>query len=149
MIRRPPRSTRTDTLFPTRRSSDLTREAGRQKITEYKARHLMIRRSEVVAFNQAKAKLEALRERALNGESFEELARKYSEDTPTRHAGGDMDWLELDAWGAGVDAQIGKDRKSTHLNSIYECAQRISSCPYTNKKSTILTNTNAAFYHYT
>src|SRR3546814_17397248 len=99
MIRRPPRSTRTDTLFPTRRSSDLTREAGRQKITEYKARHLMIRRSEVVSFNQAKAKLEALRERALNGESFEELARKYSEDTATRDAGGDMGWFERDARG--------------------------------------------------
>lgn len=85
-----------------------TREAGRQKITEYKARHLMIRRSEVVSFNQAKAKLEALRERALNGESFEDLARKYSEDTATRDAGGDMDWFERDAWGAGVAAQIVK-----------------------------------------
>src|SRR3546814_8527688 len=29
MIRRPPRSTRTDTLFPTRRSSDLTRPSCR------------------------------------------------------------------------------------------------------------------------
>lgn len=85
-----------------------TREAGRQKITEYKARHLMIRRSEVVSFNQAKAKLEGLRERALNGESFEDLARKYSEDTATRDAGGDMDWFERDAWGAGVAAQIVK-----------------------------------------
>src|SRR3546814_14193279 len=28
MIRRPPRSTRTDTLFPTRRSSDLSRKRG-------------------------------------------------------------------------------------------------------------------------
>src|SRR3546814_17207072 len=56
----------------------------------------------------AKAKLEALRERALNGESFEELARKYSEDTATRDAGGDMDWFERDAWGAGVAAQIVK-----------------------------------------
>src|SRR3546814_19947191 len=30
MIRRPPRSTRTDTLFPTRRSSDLFRRSGRR-----------------------------------------------------------------------------------------------------------------------
>src|SRR3546814_7472591 len=32
MIRRPPRSTRTDTLFPTRRSSDLLREAGKARL---------------------------------------------------------------------------------------------------------------------
>ncbi|PKM07930.1 MAG: molecular chaperone SurA, partial [Gammaproteobacteria bacterium HGW-Gammaproteobacteria-5] len=85
-----------------------TRDAGRQKITEYKSRHLMIRQSEVVSFSQAKAKLDTLRERALKGESFEALAREYSEDTATRDAGGEMDWYEKDAWGAGVAAQIVK-----------------------------------------
>ncbi|MDP1698697.1 MAG: peptidylprolyl isomerase [Xanthomonadaceae bacterium] len=85
-----------------------TRDAGRQKITEYKSRHLMIRQSEVVSFSQAKAKLGTLRERALKGESFEALAREYSEDTATRDAGGEMDWYEKDAWGAGVAAQIVK-----------------------------------------
>jgi len=83
-----------------------SRDAGRQKVTEYQSRHLMLRQSEVVSFAQAKAKLETLRARALKGESFENLAREYSEDTATRDAGGMMDWYEKDAWGAGVAAQI-------------------------------------------
>jgi peptidyl-prolyl cis-trans isomerase SurA len=83
-----------------------TRDAGRQKITEYQSRHLMIRQSEVVSFSQARAKLDALRARALKGESFEALAREFSEDTATRDAGGLMDWYDKDAWGAGVATQI-------------------------------------------
>ncbi|PKM06935.1 MAG: molecular chaperone SurA [Gammaproteobacteria bacterium HGW-Gammaproteobacteria-4] len=83
-----------------------TRDAGRQKITEYQSRHLMIRQSEVVSFSQARAKLDTLRARALKGESFEDLAREFSEDTATRDAGGLMDWYDKDAWGAGVAAQI-------------------------------------------
>src|SRR3546814_5321066 len=35
MIRRPPRSTRTDTLFPTRRSSDLRRMKARPPMQDY------------------------------------------------------------------------------------------------------------------
>lgn len=79
-----------------------TREAERERLTEYKARHLMLRITEVVSSDQAKAKIEALRARALAGESFEELVKEYSEDTATRDAGGLMDWFQRDAWGAGV-----------------------------------------------
>lgn len=84
-----------------------TREAEREQITEYKARHLMIRVSEVVSADQAKAKIDALRARALAGESFEKLAKEYSEDTATRDSGGLMDWFQGDAWGAGVAQYIG------------------------------------------
>src|SRR3546814_9829237 len=50
MIRRPPRSTRTDTLFPTRRSSDLyerflrTRLTGKNSITTGKIYESVIRK---------------------------------------------------------------------------------------------------------
>src|SRR3546814_4479791 len=39
MIRRPPRSTRTDTLFPTRRSSDLVQQARQHSRREGIERH--------------------------------------------------------------------------------------------------------------
>lgn len=83
-----------------------SRESGRSTITEYNARHLMIRMSEVVSSEQAKAKMENLRLRVSKGESFEKLAREYSEDTATRDAGGNMGWFQKDAWGAGVADQI-------------------------------------------
>lgn len=83
-----------------------SRETGRSTITEFHARHLMIRMSEVISSEQAKAKLENLRIRVLKGESFEKLARESSEDTATRDAGGDMGWFQQNAWGGGVAQQI-------------------------------------------
>src|SRR3546814_4305069 len=45
MIRRPPRSTRTDTLFPTRRSSDLLVVVpGQVVVDDDEQRHLVVRR---------------------------------------------------------------------------------------------------------
>lgn len=83
-----------------------SRETGRSTVTEYRARHMMIRTSEVVSSEQAKAKLETLRARIAKGESFEKLARENSEDTATRDAGGDMGWFQQEAWGGGVAKQI-------------------------------------------
>src|SRR3546814_8334778 len=47
MIRRPPRSTRTDTLFPTRRSSDLVSRYGdrrklRHRLRDHRPRHRLL-----------------------------------------------------------------------------------------------------------
>ncbi len=83
-----------------------SRETGRSTVTEYRARHMMIRTSEVVSSEQAKAKLDTLRARIAKGESFEKLARENSEDTATRDAGGDMGWFQQEAWGGGVAKQI-------------------------------------------
>lgn len=83
-----------------------SRETGRSTVTEYRARHMMIRTSEVVSSEQARAKLETLRARIAKGESFEKLARENSEDTATRDAGGDMGWFQQEAWGGGVAKQI-------------------------------------------
>lgn len=83
-----------------------SREKGRATVTEYSARHMMVRMSEVVSSEQARAKLENLRSRVLKGESFETLARANSEDTATRDSGGDMGWFQQNAWGGGVAQQI-------------------------------------------
>jgi len=58
--------------------------------------------------------LNELRERILGGESFEDLAKRYSQDTSTRDEGGDLGWntiddLQIEAFKKAVDTlEIGE-----------------------------------------
>jgi peptidyl-prolyl cis-trans isomerase SurA len=56
------------------------------------ARHILIRVNEVVSDDEAKRKLESLKERLDNGADFAELARLYSNDLSAAK-GGDLGWL--------------------------------------------------------
>jgi peptidyl-prolyl cis-trans isomerase SurA len=78
------------------------RDAGAQKITQYRANHIMIGINEVVSSEQARARIDVLRQRLVAGEDFAELAKAESDDTATRALGGDMGWFEADAWGTAV-----------------------------------------------
>ena len=60
-------------------------------VTLSHARHILLKSSELTSNENLKAKLEIIRERALSGESFEELARTNSEDGSARD-GGDLGW---------------------------------------------------------
>lgn len=82
------------------------REAGAQTVTEYSARHLMVRTTEVVDSEQARTKIELLRKRIVGGEEFAEVAKADSDDATTRARGGDMGWFTPDDWGSAVAAQI-------------------------------------------
>jgi peptidyl-prolyl cis-trans isomerase SurA len=56
------------------------------------ARHILVRTNEVVSEDEAKRKLNSLRERIQNGASFAELARLNSDDG-SASKGGDLGWL--------------------------------------------------------
>lgn len=84
-----------------------TREQGRQSLTEFRARHLMVRATELVSQEQAQRKIEQLHARLLAGEDFAAIAREHSDDTTTRAQGGDMGWFAQGAWGAAIAQQIG------------------------------------------
>ncbi len=85
----------------------LDRRSGAQRlVTEYHARHILIKKSELTSSEQARTKIEELRRRALSGEDFAELAREHSEDAPTSNIGGDMGWFQVNAWGTAVGNQL-------------------------------------------
>ncbi|HKQ30709.1 MAG TPA: peptidylprolyl isomerase [Burkholderiales bacterium] len=62
-------------------------------VTQTRARHILLRRSEVQSLDEARAKLASLRERIAHGDDFAALARAHSEDSVSAGAGGDLGWV--------------------------------------------------------
>lgn len=56
------------------------------------ARHILIKLNEVVSEQEAKQKMDGLKERLDNGADFAELAQQYSEDG-SANSGGDLGWV--------------------------------------------------------
>ncbi|UZJ42874.1 peptidylprolyl isomerase [Marinimicrobium sp. C6131] len=65
---------------------------GNSMVEQTKARHILIKTSEIVDDAAAEQKLSELRERILDGESFADLAREHSEDIGSMLQGGDLGW---------------------------------------------------------
>jgi len=61
-------------------------------IEQTRARHILIKLSEVMSEKDAKQKMDGIKERLDNGEKFEVLARQFSEDG-TASNGGDLGWV--------------------------------------------------------
>ncbi len=62
-------------------------------VTQTRARHILIRTSEVVGDDDARARLESLLDRMEQGESFSDLARAHSDDPGSASQGGDLGWM--------------------------------------------------------
>jgi peptidyl-prolyl cis-trans isomerase SurA len=63
-----------------------------QIVTQTKARHILVKPSEILTDDQARDLLVELRSRALAGEDFGDLAREYSEDIGSAQEGGELGW---------------------------------------------------------
>lgn len=61
-------------------------------VEQTNTRHILIKLNEVVSEQEAKQKMDALKERLDNGEDFAELARQYSEDG-SANEGGTLGWV--------------------------------------------------------
>lgn len=69
-------------------------DAGAAPVTQTRARHILVRTSEVVSESDARRRLQDLRERIVNGKAdFGELARVHSDDAGTAVRGGELDWI--------------------------------------------------------
>jgi len=62
-------------------------------ISQTKMRHILIRPTELVSSKDAKNRLLQLKERLLQGEDFEVLARSHSDDTMSAKEGGALGWI--------------------------------------------------------
>ncbi|HEY0179000.1 MAG TPA: peptidylprolyl isomerase [Dokdonella sp.] len=94
------------------------RDAGAQMVTEYHARHIVIKTNELVSSEQAEKKAEQIREQLVAGADFVELAKKESQDEQTARLGGDLGWFPLNGYGTGV-AEAVKDLKPGEVSKPF------------------------------
>ncbi len=104
--------------------------SGPVMVTQTHARHILIKTTKVTSDDKARTLLEQLRTRIEHGESFAELAKRYSEDA-TAPQGGDLGWLSpgdtvpafeeaMDALGDGQVSQPVKSPFGWHLIQVEE-----------------------------
>jgi len=90
------------------------------------ARHILLRTEKGPASDSAAVnKLRGIRERALKGESFAELARKYSEDDDTKSVGGDLGTVAVDQLEADF-APVVKDLKPGEISEPHRISLKSS-----------------------
>jgi peptidyl-prolyl cis-trans isomerase SurA len=63
-----------------------------QIVAQTKARHILVKPSEILSEEQARELLVSLKARALAGEDFGDLAREFSEDIGSAQEGGELGW---------------------------------------------------------
>ena len=77
-----------------------------QTVTEYHARHILVRVTDQVSDAAAKAKAETLRARINGGADFQAVAKEASDDANSRGQGGDLGWFPADAFGPDFGRQV-------------------------------------------
>ena len=81
-------------------------KAEARTVTEYNARHILIRVTPVQDANAAKAKIDTLKARIAGGADFAAVAAESSEDANSKGEGGDLGWFEANAFGPAFGKQI-------------------------------------------
>lgn len=75
-------------------------------VTQYQARHILIRSGGETSDTEAKARIDTLRARIAGGADFAAIARENSEDTSSQEAGGELGWFTRDQFGPDFGAQV-------------------------------------------
>ncbi|WP_322996644.1 peptidylprolyl isomerase [Castellaniella sp.] len=77
---------------PSQVQAQTQQPTGPMMVTQTHARHILIKTTQVVDDDKARNTLDGLRQRIEHGESFAELAKRYSQDA-SAPKGGDLGWL--------------------------------------------------------
>jgi peptidyl-prolyl cis-trans isomerase SurA len=86
---------------------DASQAASANLVTEYQARHILIRVSDPAEDAKAKAKAETLQARLMGGADFEVLARENSQDQNSASRGGELGWFTRDEFGPEFGNAVG------------------------------------------
>mgnify|MGYP001079094686 FL=1 len=111
------------------------RDIDERIIQQAKLRHILIETNQVVSDEDARLRLEALRNRISQGISFAELARSNSDDPTTASQGGDLGWINpanlppnfrerVEALDVGELSQPFRARSGWHLVELLERRER-------------------------
>jgi peptidyl-prolyl cis-trans isomerase SurA len=95
------------------------RESTKDMVREFHARHIMVKISELVSNDEARASVENIRRRIEAGEDFATLAKEFSEDTTSANLGGDMGWFQAGAFGTRV-AQVIESLSDNELSQPFQ-----------------------------
>ncbi len=82
-------------------------QAEQRSVTEYNARHILIRITPTQDVDAAKARIDTLRARIAGGADFVAVAKESTDDANSRDDGGDLGWFPADAFGPAFGQQIG------------------------------------------
>lgn len=85
---------------------DAAAQAGAGAVTEFQARHILVRIDEDTSEAQARARIDEIAARLAGGADFAAQAREHSEDENNRQQGGDLGWFAADAFGTAFGAQV-------------------------------------------
>ncbi|WMJ67889.1 peptidylprolyl isomerase [Stenotrophomonas sp. 24(2023)] len=85
---------------------DASASAGTHTVTEYHARHILVRITDQQNDAAAKAKIDTLRARITGGADFQAVAKESSEDANSKGQGGDLGWFPADAFGPDFGHQV-------------------------------------------
>ena len=81
-------------------------KAEQRSVTEYNARHILVRITPTQDADAAKAKIDTLRARIAGGADFVAVAKESTEDANSRDDGGDLGWFPADAFGPAFGQQV-------------------------------------------
>ncbi|WP_417542960.1 peptidylprolyl isomerase [Methylophaga thalassica] len=95
------------------------------------ASHILIKTNELTTDEEARQRLEKLRERIVNGEDFAELARANSDDTGSAIDGGSLGWVspgvmvpefeeKMNSLAVGEMSEVFKSRFGWHLIKVFD-----------------------------
>ena len=96
------------------------RADGKQVVTEYHARHVLIKTSEVVSSDEALKVATDVRHRIVdNKEDFAAVAKHDSQDATTAGGGGDMGWFPVEQYGTRV-AEVVSQLKDGEISEPFQ-----------------------------